>query len=42
VLRLDVAVPVRKPYIPGKEKWIFNNSEFWSDYLISLAVGYPF
>ncbi len=42
VLRLDVAVPIRKPYILGKRKWIFNNSEFWGDYLISLAVGYPF
>ena len=42
VLRLDVAVPLRKPFIPGKEKWIFNNSGFWSDYIISFAVGYPF
>ena len=42
VLRLDVAVPIRKPYIDGKEKWIFNNSSFWGDYIISLAVGYPF
>ena len=42
VIRLDVAVPLRKPYISGKEKWIFNNSSFWSDYVISLAVGYPF
>ncbi len=42
VIRLDVAVPMRKPYLAGKEKWIFNNSGFWGDYIISLAVGYPF
>jgi len=42
VLRLDVGVPIRKPYISGKEKWIFNNSDFFGDYIISLAVGYPF
>ena len=42
VIRLDVAVPIRKPYTQGREKWIFNNSGFFSDYIFSLAVGYPF
>jgi len=42
ILRLDAAVPVRKPYLPTGENLIFQNSSFWSDYIISLAVGYPF
>ncbi len=42
VLRLDLGVPIRKPYISGKDKWIFHNPDFWGDYIISLAVGYPF
>jgi len=43
VLRLDVAVPIRKPYLDGKEKWIFNNLDFLTkDYIFSFAVGYPF
>ena len=42
VIRLDVAVPIRKPYLLKNENWIFNNSSFWGDYVISLAVGYPF
>ncbi len=42
VLRLDLGVPIRKPYIPGSDKWIFNNAAFFKEYVISLAVGYPF
>ncbi len=42
VVRLDVGVPIRKPYIQGSEKWIFNNTSFFKDFIFSLAVGYPF
>ena len=42
VLRLDAAIPFRKPYLPDSEKWIFNNTNFLGDYVFSLAVGYPF
>jgi outer membrane translocation and assembly module TamA len=42
VLRLDAAVPIRKPYLSGSEQWIFNDAGFFKDYIISLAVGYPF
>jgi outer membrane protein assembly factor BamA len=42
VLRLDAAIPVRKPFISGKEKWIFNDASFFGDFILSLAVGYPF
>jgi outer membrane protein assembly factor BamA len=42
VLRLDAAIPFRKPYLADSEKWIFNNTDFFGDYVFSLAVGYPF
>jgi outer membrane protein assembly factor BamA len=42
VVRLDMGIPVRKPYLTGNEQWIFSNSSFFGDYILSLAVGYPF
>jgi hypothetical protein len=42
VIRLDAAVPVRKPYLDGPDQWIFTNTSFFKDYIFSLAVGYPF
>lgn len=42
VLRLDAAIPIRKPYLSGSEQWIFSNSGFFKDFIFSLAVGYPF
>ena len=42
VIWLDAAVPVRKPFIEGKDKWIFNDLSFVKDYILSLAIGYPF
>ena len=42
IIRFDIGVPIRKPYIAGNKKWIFNNSSFFGDYIISFAVGYPF
>lgn len=42
VIRLDAAVPIRKPYIAGGDQWIFNDTGFFKDYILSLAVGYPF
>ncbi len=38
VLRLDIAVPVREPYLPKGAKWVFDNKNLvWN-----LAIGYPF
>ena len=42
VIRLDVGVPLRKPYLVNNSNWIFDNPGFWSDYVISFAIGYPF
>jgi hypothetical protein len=48
LIRLDVAVPLRKPYLQGNNKWVlkqidFANSTWRSDNIIyNLAIGYPF
>ncbi len=42
IIRLDGAIPIRKPYLTNKEAWIFNNSSFFKEYIFSLAIGYPF
>lgn len=48
MLRLDLAIPVRKPWLPEGERWVFKqidfgSSEWRSDNLIfNLAIGYPF
>ncbi len=48
VLRLDVAFPIRKPYILDGSKWVikdisFGNSEWRKENLVyNLAIGYPF
>ena len=42
ILRMDIGVPIRKPYISGNDKWIFNSPDFFKEYIISLAVGFPF
>ncbi|MBE7169867.1 MAG: BamA/TamA family outer membrane protein [Williamsia sp.] len=50
VLRLDVAFPVRKPYLPDGQRWvfdqigIFDKSPAWrKDNLVyNLGIGYPF
>jgi len=48
VLRFDLAFPLRKPYLPENERWVFDAIDFaspsWrSDNLIlNIAIGYPF
>jgi outer membrane protein insertion porin family len=48
VLRLDVAFPLRKPWLPENDRWVFRdinfgNSSWRKDNLIfNLAIGYPF
>jgi outer membrane protein insertion porin family len=48
VLRLDVAFPLRKPYLPENERWVlrdidFGSSRWRSDNLVfNIAIGYPF
>jgi len=48
VLRFDMAFPVRKPWLPENDRWVFDQIDFaspsWrSDNLIlNIAIGYPF
>jgi outer membrane protein insertion porin family len=48
VLRLDLAFPIRKPYLPDGDRWVFdqirfNDANWRKDNLVfNLAIGYPF
>lgn len=48
VLRLDLAWPLRKPYLPEGERWVIDDIKFgsknWRDenLVFNLAIGYPF
>jgi len=48
VLRLDLAFPVRKPFLPEGERWVFNDIDFGSrdwrrqNLVLNIAIGYPF
>jgi outer membrane protein insertion porin family len=42
VLRIDVAVPVRYPWLPEGQKWAFNKAADISKMVLNLAIGYPF
>lgn len=48
ILRLDLAMPLRVPYYPENERWMFDridfgNSQWRKDNLIlNIAIGYPF
>ncbi len=50
VLRLDVAFPLRKPYLPEGQRWVlnriglFDKSPAWrsENLVFNLGIGYPF
>ncbi len=48
VLRLDVAFPIRKPWLADKERWVLGDVNFgdtdWrrENVIYNLAIGYPF
>jgi outer membrane protein assembly factor BamA len=48
VLRFDFSIPVRKPFLPDGQKWVFKEVEFgnplWrkQNLVFNLAIGYPF
>lgn len=48
VLRLDVAFPLRKPWLPQSERWVIKNIDIanseWrkENVIFNLAIGYPF
>lgn len=48
ILRTDLAIPFRIPYLPDGERWVFNKINFrdpdWrrDNLVFNLAIGYPF
>ncbi len=48
VLRFDLAFPLRKPWLPEGERWVFNQIDFGSkqwrkeNLVLNIAIGYPF
>lgn len=48
ILRTDLAIPLRIPYLPSGERWVLNKIDFgsaeWrkSNLIFNLAIGYPF
>ncbi|MBC7654145.1 MAG: BamA/TamA family outer membrane protein [Oligoflexus sp.] len=48
ILRLDLAFPIKKPYLPRGDRWVINDINFgdkaWrkENLVFNLAIGYPF
>jgi outer membrane protein insertion porin family len=48
VIRLDVAFPVRKPFLPEGKRWVLNEIDFgnstWrkENLIYNIGIGYPF
>jgi outer membrane protein assembly factor BamA len=42
VIRLDAAIPLRRPYKDFDNYWTFTSPYLWRDYILSFAIGYPF
>jgi outer membrane protein assembly factor BamA len=48
ILRFDLAFPLRKPYLPDGERWVFDKIDFGSkawrreNLVLNIAIGYPF
>jgi outer membrane protein assembly factor BamA len=48
VLRLDLATPIRKPFLPEGERWAYKEIDFgnkdWrrQNLILNIAIGYPF
>lgn len=38
LLRLDLGIPVREPYLPPKSRWVFDSGNA----VLNFAIGYPF
>jgi outer membrane protein assembly factor BamA len=38
LLRLDLGIPVREPWLPPRQRWVFDTKNF----VLNFAIGYPF
>jgi len=48
ILRADLAIPLRKPWLPENERWVIDDIDFGSNIwrkdnlMLNIAIGYPF
>ncbi|HXB93759.1 MAG TPA: BamA/TamA family outer membrane protein [Puia sp.] len=42
ILRVDMAVPIRYPWLPTGSKWNLQKAGDISNWVLNLAIGYPF
>lgn len=48
ILRIDLGMPVRKPWLAAGQRWVFNQIDFgdphWrrDNLVLNIAIGYPF
>lgn len=48
ILRFDLAMPLRKPWLPDNNRWVTNQIDFSSstwrreNLILNIAIGYPF
>ena len=48
ILRFDLAMPLRKPWLPENERWVVDEIDFTSstwrgeNLILNVAIGYPF
>jgi len=48
ILRFDLGMPIRKPWLPVGERWVFDQIDFGSNewikknLILNIAIGYPF
>jgi hypothetical protein len=47
-IRFDLAIPLRKPWFPEGERWVFDKMKFgdkeWrkDNLVLNIGIGYPF
>jgi outer membrane protein assembly factor BamA len=48
IIRADLGIPIRKPYLPAAERWVLNKIDFGSsswrkeNLILNIALGLPF
>jgi hypothetical protein len=48
LLRVDLGIPLRKPYLPSGQRWVIKDIDFGSgawrkeNLILNIAIGYPF
>ena len=48
LIRADLGIPLRKPFLPDGQRWVYNQFDFGSgpwrrdNLILNIAIGYPF